>query len=134
MQLAERRVYQGKRPTTDSGVPSTVMDYVPGEGEDETIVAVLAQLEGAGFTGQFVPREGVEVECLQCHRRWPADKTALRELRRLEGASDPADMVAVVGLQCPLCGHRGTAVLSYGPEASAFDTEVLAALEDDRRS
>ena len=110
------------------------MEYVPGEGEDETIVEVLAKLEREGFVGQFVPRDGAEVECLQCHRRWPADKTALRDLRRLEGASDPADMVAVVGLQCPLCGHRGTAVLSYGPEASGVDIEVLAQLEDDRRS
>ena len=110
-----------------------LMESVPGEGEDETIVEVLAELEAAGYVGQFVPRDGAEVECLQCHRNWPADKTALRELRRLEGASDPADMVAVVGLQCPLCGHLGTAVLSYGPEASGVDIEVLAALEDDRR-
>jgi hypothetical protein len=109
------------------------MEYEPGEGEDRTIVEVLGALERAGYVGQFVPRDGAEVECLQCHRRWPADKTALRELRRLEGASDPADMVAVVGLQCPLCSHLGTAVLSYGPEASDVDTEVLIQLEDDRR-
>jgi hypothetical protein len=110
-----------------------VMEYVPGEGDDETIVDVLAELEALGFVGQFVPRETAQVECLACHRVWPADETVFRHLRRLEGASDPADMVAVVGLACPACSHRGTAVLSYGPEASAVDTEVLARLEDCRR-
>jgi hypothetical protein len=104
-----------------------------GSGEDQTILDVLTDLEAEGFVGQFVPRAGAQVDCLQCRQRWPADRTALRELRRLEGASDPADMVAVVGLACPRCGHLGTAALSYGPEASDVDIAVLALLEDERR-
>ncbi len=104
-----------------------------GEGEDRTILDVLSELEAMGFTGQFAPRAGAQVECLECHRLSPADHTVLRHLRRLEGASDPADMLAVVGLACPHCGHRGTAVLGYGPEASPIDAEVLASLEDARR-
>ncbi len=109
------------------------MEYVPGEGEDETILDVLRELESLGFTGQFMPREGGRVECLTCHRLSPADETVFRHLRRLEGASDPADMLAVVGLACPHCSARGTAVLGYGPEATAVDTEVLERLEDCRR-
>jgi hypothetical protein len=109
------------------------MEHVPGEGEDETILDVLAELEAIGFTGQFMPREGGDVECLTCHRLSPADDTVFRHLRRLEGASDPDDMLAVVGLACPHCGAHGTAVLGYGPEASAVDTEVLELLEDARR-
>ncbi len=109
------------------------MEYVPGEGEDETILDVLHELESLGFTGQFMPRDGGKVECLTCHRLSPADDTVFRHLRRLEGASDPADMVAVVGLACPHCGALGTAVLGYGPEASAVDAEVLELLEDCRR-
>ncbi|MFL6243717.1 MAG: hypothetical protein ACJ73V_11955, partial [Acidimicrobiia bacterium] len=73
------------------------MEYVPGEGEDETILDVLGELESQGFTGQFMPREGGQVECLTCHRLSPADETVFRQLRRLEGASDPDDMLAVVG-------------------------------------
>jgi hypothetical protein len=105
-----------------------------GDGADRTIIEVLGDLEAMGFTGQFVPRENAEVECLACHRHLPANETVLRHLRRLEGQSDPADMVAVVGLECPHCGTRGTTVLSYGPEASRFDSEVLAAFEDGRRT
>lgn len=103
-----------------------------GHGEDTTILDVLEDFEAQGFTGQFVPRAGAQVECVACGKRSPADHTLLRHLRRLEGASDPADMLAVVALECPHCDALGTAVLGYGPEASALDAEVLAGLEDGR--
>ncbi|MCU1459696.1 MAG: hypothetical protein JWL73_3788 [Actinomycetia bacterium] len=99
---------------------------------DNTILDVLGELEAKGYRGQFVPRADATVECVTCGNRCTADGTVFRELRRLEGASDPADMVAVAGLQCSFCGTLGTAVLSYGPEASAEDAAVLAALEDCR--
>ena len=103
-----------------------------GNGTDRTILEVLTELEAKGFTGQFVPRDGAQVECVACHELSPADETVLRDLERLEGASDPDDMVAVVGLECPHCGARGTAVLSYGPEAPLLDAEVLQSFEDVR--
>lgn len=103
-----------------------------GDGADRTILEVLGELEAMGFTGQFMPRGGARVECLACHHLSPADETVLRHLRRLEGASDPADMLAVVALSCPHCGALGTAVLGYGPEATAVDDEVLSNLEDAR--
>jgi hypothetical protein len=121
------------KPELATATIGTVMEYVPGEGEDETILDVLNELESLGFTGQFMPREGGQVECLTCHRLSPADDTVFRHLRRLEGASDPDDMLAVVGLACPHCRAQGTAVLGYGPEAAAVDTEVLVLLEDARR-
>ncbi len=102
------------------------------EENDRTIVEVLAGLEAAGYRGQFVPRGDATVECVTCRKRSRADATIFRELRRLEGASDPSDMVAVAGLQCPHCGTLGTVVLSYGPESSAEDATVLSALEDCR--
>src|SRR2546429_3137865 len=80
-----------------------------------------------------MPREGGQVECLTCHRLSTADETVFRQLRRLEGASDPDDMLAVVGLACPHCSAQGTAVLGYGPEAEAVDTEVLERLAGARR-
>src|SRR5918994_1069560 len=103
-----------------------------GEGNDRTILEVLSDLEAMGFTGQFAPRHGAQVECLACHELSPANHTVLRHLRRLEGVSDPADMLAVVGIACPHCGAQGTAVLGYGPEAELLDAEVLASLEDAR--
>lgn len=105
---------------------------VVGNGTDRTILEVLGDLEAMGFSGQFAPRDGAQVECVACHRLSPADETVLRRLERLEGASDPDDMMAVVGLACPHCGAQGTAVLSYGPEASPTDVEVLRSFEDAR--
>jgi hypothetical protein len=105
---------------------------VMGNGTDRTILEVLGELEAMGFTGQFVPRDGAQVECVACHLLSPADETVLRHLERLEGASDPDDMMAVVGLACPHCGAQGTAVLSYGPEAAPLDVEVLQSFEDAR--
>jgi len=121
------------KPELATATERNAMEYVPGEGEDETILDVLGELESLGFTGQFKPCEGGQVECLTCHRLSPADDTVFRHLRRLEGASDPDDMLAVVGLACPHCSAQGTAVLGYGPEATAIDTEVLELLEDARR-
>jgi hypothetical protein len=56
----------------------------------------------------------------------------MRSLRRMEGASDPADMMAVVALECGVCGASGTMVLGYGPTASDVDSDVLRALQDGR--
>jgi hypothetical protein len=58
----------------------------------------------------------------------PASAIVVHELRRLEGASDPADMLAVAAIACPACGTRGTLVLTYGPEATAGDDAVLSHL------
>jgi hypothetical protein len=99
-----------------------------------TITEVVAELEAAGHEGQFIARAGGELECLTCRRHVDAAAVGNFDMRRLEGASDPDDMLAVVGLACPACGARGTVVLNYGPTASADDAEVLERLEDPRRS
>jgi hypothetical protein len=56
----------------------------------------------------------------------------MSSLRRLEGASDPDDMVAIVAITCPNCAAQGTVVLGYGPMATLQDAEVLKELQDDR--
>ena len=95
-----------------------------------TLTDVLASLEKEGFHGQFVARDGAEVECMSCKTLTSSrDMSGDHRLRRLEGASDPADMLAVAALTCPSCGTKGTLVLSYGPEASVIDNDVLRALD-----
>jgi hypothetical protein len=72
------------------------------------------------------------VKCVQCGVEHAATEIELHELRRLEGASDPADMVVVGALVCPGCGAKGTIVLHYGPEATEEEDDVLRLLEDAR--
>ena len=51
------------------------------------------------------------------------------QLRRLEGASDPDDMLVLAAVVCPQCSTRGFLVLNYGPSASAEDAAILGQLE-----
>jgi hypothetical protein len=60
----------------------------------------------------------------------PADELAVDSLARLEGASDPGDMAAVIALTCPHCDARDVLIVRYGPEASLADADVLVALPD----
>jgi hypothetical protein len=98
------------------------------QGEARTVTGILRRLEAAGVTGQLAARESATVQCLTCRRTAPAGAFAVERLLRLEGASDPDDMLAVVVLRCPQCRTEGTLVLGYGPEASPEDADVLGAL------
>lgn len=107
---------------TGAGVPS----------DNTTLVAVLGELREAGFTADFLVVEGARLRCRECGGHVPGGHVPLDLLRRVEGASDPADMAAVLGVTCPHCGSRGSAVVRYGPEANENDTDLLLALDDDR--
>ena len=100
--------------------------------DPSSLTSMVSQFEDEGFTGQFAVREAGMVLCLACRKEHPAADIEMTALRRAEGASDPADMAAVVGLQCPSCDTKGTLVLNYGPEAGIDESEVLLALEDHR--
>ena len=95
-----------------------------------TLFEVIARLEDAGFTGQLIARDGGVLECTTCRTRTHAkDMAGEHRLIRIEGVSDPADMMAVAALECPSCGTPGTIVLSYGPEASLEDADILRCLD-----
>ena len=96
---------------------------------DTPLSAVLARLGEQGYTGQFATREQGRVECLTCRTSAPAGSHQADEVTRLEGVSDPDDMVLVAPLRCASCGAMGTLVLNYGPEASADESDVLLGLD-----
>jgi hypothetical protein len=107
------------------------VDDLTGVAQDaETLLEVLADNDRRGWSTQFVARPGAAIECEDCHNHFAAAETRALELRRLEGASDPDDMLAVAAIECPHCGHRGSLVLNYGPTASTEDAAVLLALRD----
>ena len=100
--------------------------------DPSSLLAIVETFERDGFTGQFAVREAATLACLSCREEHPATEFDMTALRRTEGASDPADMAAVVALTCPRCGNRGTVALKYGPEAGIEESDVLLALEDHR--
>jgi hypothetical protein len=100
------------------------------QGEAETLSKVIDELEAEGYLGQFGARDGGVVRCFSCRHDFDPKDATVETVRRLEGASDPDDMIAVLPLTCPKCATKGTLVLAYGPEASLEDSEVLAALPE----
>jgi hypothetical protein len=98
----------------------------------QTLTTALHAFESKGYTGQFKVLEFANVQCLTCREAFEGSEASVESLRRLEGASDPADMLAVVAMTCPKCGARGTLVLSYGPDASLEDSQLLVALPDEQ--
>jgi hypothetical protein len=95
---------------------------------------VLAGYADAGFDSSFSVLPGSRLECLSCRQLSPAGMITMTSLRRMEGESDPDDMVAIVAVTCPACGERGTLVLGFGPAATAEDADVLRDLHDERDS
>lgn len=94
-----------------------------------SLVDVLTAYEERGFRGQFRARAGGVVECDACASECDAGDLEVDDYTRLEGASDPADMMLVAAARCPTCGDEGTLVLTYGPMAPPEDSEVEALLQ-----
>jgi len=106
---------------------------VPGVPSDNTtLVAVLECFVNDGFTQDMFVTDEAMVRCGACHQDIAPADLVLDRLRRIEGASDPADMAAVLGVSCSHCGARGTAVVRFGPEAGPQDDAVLLAIDDQR--
>lgn len=106
----------------EPGVPS----------DNTTLVAVLGRFQESGYDADFFVEDDGRLRCRTCGTTVAAEAAELDQLRRVEGASDPADMAAVLGIRCRACGARGTAVLRFGPEASAGEAQVLREIDDQR--
>jgi hypothetical protein len=103
---------------SEPGVPS----------DNTTLSEVLDEFLRSGFAGDVRVSDDGRLCCGVCGYCAAATEVALQEIRRLEGASDPADMVAVLAMTCPACKSDGVAVASYGPEASPGEALVLREL------
>lgn len=95
----------------------------------ESLLDVLNEAAAAGFGAQFVARPHGVVECAECGVSGPASALEVVGYRRLEGVSDPADMLLVAWVRCPSCGAHGTLTLGYGPNASESDASILQELD-----
>lgn len=107
---------------------------VPGVARDPTsLTAILEELGRDGFRAELAPvgrdRPGA-IRCGACGEASDASLFTVADFRRMEGASDPDEMVAVAALRCPICDTGGALVLTYGPEVTADDAAVLERLPD----
>lgn len=125
--------------------PTASVPQPPDEGPSDrtTLTDVVDEYRASGFATDFhaeeadptVRREGdptAVLRCATCASAIDPRRAAMHSIRRLEGASDPDDMAAVVATTCPVCGADGTVVLGYGPMAGPADADVLLAMRDRR--
>ena len=97
-----------------------------------TLRDVIERYRESGFTADFFAEEGCALRCGSCNSVLDAVRLSMHSIRRMEGASDPSDMLAVIATTCPVCAAQGTAVLGYGPMASSVDADVFTAMRDRR--
>jgi len=131
-QLGRIEALAAPAPTHAEGRPSRPATY-PGVAQDATTLsAALTEFERRGYSSQLVARDNATVQCMACRRDSKAADVLVDELQRLEGASDPDDMLAVSAVRCPRCGARATLVSQFGPSAPSSDVDILQELDRPR--
>jgi hypothetical protein len=104
---------------------------IPGVPSDNTtLLEVLRGYEADGYTKSLWAAADGKLRCEGCREEIDPSELEVDEIRRLEGASDPDDMMIVVVGRCGRCGSKVQMVLHYGPEASQEEAEALSHLED----
>lgn len=94
-----------------------------------TLTELLDRAEREGFDGEFEPVGAAgRLRCSHCDEIVEAAEVARVWSQRLEGASDPADMLHVSALRCPRCGNGGVFVAQFGSAAGLGEAAALAAL------
>ena len=96
--------------------------------DNVTMTEVISALDADGYGAQFIPQAEGAVECSHCGAVVAAGDLDVAVARRLEGASDPADMSTVYAATCPRCGAGGTIVVAFGVNASAEEATIGRAL------
>ena len=97
--------------------------------DNTTAVAEIDDLREQGYGADFVVGEGGVVRCTSCrHEEQPGD-IDVDVFRRLEGASDPDDMSAILAITCRECGTKGIVMVGYGPNASPDEGDLLLAVD-----
>lgn len=133
MTAHDRTASDERPPDSDEDLIATDADdtgrtaFVPSD--NTTLTSIVDGLAEKGFGGSLTPLPGGDMQCSNCDAFSPAGEFTVETLRRLEGASDPDEMLAVVAAICPRCGQGGVAVLGYGPIASEADADVMALLQ-----
>ena len=98
------------------------------------LIDVLQLAEANGFAAEFeVAADASGRDCLWCPHCEVESSASSYERAwslRLEGASDPADMLHVSALTCPNCGTGGVFIAPFGPAASQRQASVLRALPE----
>ncbi|WP_231897622.1 hypothetical protein [Ilumatobacter coccineus] len=98
--------------------------------EMETLSQATTRLSKAGYVENYTARDG-HLACGKCGASYDPATVTIDEIVRFEGQSNPDDEAVAYAIDAG-CGHRGLYVSAYGPDATADDIAVVAALPDAR--
>lgn len=98
-----------------AGVPS----------DNTTLIEILDEMAAQGYGGSMTLTDDGKLRCPSCGAEIDPSDVHVHETRRLEGASDPDDMIIVLAVECVPCSEKASLVLHYGPEASSEEMELL---------
>ena len=106
------------------------MEPVPGAPSDNTTaVAEIDDLREQGYTEDFVVGDGGTIRCTACRHEARPDEVDVDVFRRMEGASEPDEMSAILAITCAECGAKGIVMVGYGPNASPDEGDLLLAID-----
>ena len=94
--------------------------------DNTTLQAVLEAYAAEGFEDAYDIGEDGLLTHVATGKAEDLDDLEVVQFRRLEGASDPADMMLVVAVRSRHGGRQGVVITPYGPNASAGEADVLA--------
>jgi hypothetical protein len=118
--------------------PDATPDADPDVPTGATQLTDVLQVAGEeGFAIEFDVADEADdhdaLACAACGQVSPAGDFRRAWSHRLEGVSDPADMLHVSALTCPACQARGVFVSPFGPAASDRQATVLRELAEPER-
>jgi hypothetical protein len=118
--------------STPPSPPEPVRGVTSDPSDNTTLTDVLEDYRRGGYGSEFSALEGEIIACSCCGSEISAQRFTVLSRRRLEGASDPDDMMSVVATACPACAAQGVLVLGVGPMAPAEHADIARAMQDGR--
>jgi hypothetical protein len=122
------RLESSFRGVLDSTV-GKVSDVDPLPPTPATLIEVVAAAKARGIGAEFAVA-GANINCGACGHESAPDAVSRDWVHRLEGTSDPDELLTVSALTCPACGAKGLLILPYGPAADESEADVARRLPE----
>jgi hypothetical protein len=94
-----------------------------------TLMEVVEAAKARGIGAEFAVA-GSHIRCGACGEESPPETLNRDWVHRLEGTSDPDELLTVSALTCSACGARGLLILPYGPAADEAEADVARRLPE----
>ena len=123
------RVERTVRSAMDKTI-GTIDDADPLPPSPASLLEVVEAAKQRGLRAEFTVTENSMVHCNACGNDLAPESLSRDWMHRLEGTSDPDELLSVSALTCPTCGAKGLLVLPFGPAADASEGDVARRLPD----